>query len=391
MSTILVSQKDSFLPIIKALHRQGHNLITTHPQFAQTLRDLDIPAKALAEFSNPGIQAGALNISSQIIRTYQPPANSFAPGALEFMQQGLGGFLYPRLADVVSFAILLETVKPDLILVHNDVEPLLRAASSWGESHGIPVLHVPHAIYLDIEKGQPGDDIHDSVTASHIAVAGWFQREWYEKRGGQNITETGLPQFDKMATVEHNPVHWKRQLQLDPRRPVVTYASSWRQDTNLLGCHSGVEDTYLAMLEVIKRLPEVQFIIKIHPHGNNGQWHVDQAKQAGVTGNIQFTQHHLEQVLQASDLVMTYSGSNLLLEAAFFPWVRLAATQGYESDPEVAKINTDPPNVEAMIEAIAGSLSKSPAGLGEFQRKYVGKADGRAGERIAGLIEGLLR
>lgn len=391
MATILVSQKDAFIPIIKSLHQAGHQIITTHPPLAQALREMDIPAKPLGEFNNPNIQSQVFTIAGSILASAKPPTNSLGPGALEWMQQNLRGFLYPRLADVVLFTVLLEVVKPDLILVHNDVEPLLRAASIWGQGKGIPVLHVPHAIYLNIEKGNVGDDIHDSVSASHLAVAGWFQKQWYAERGAVNITETGLPQFDKIARAKHDPALNRMRLGLNPRRPVVTYASSWRQDTNLAGMHTGVEDTYLAMLQVIKRLPEVQFIIKLHPHaGASAQWHVDQAKALGVTGNIQLQQHHLEETLQASDLLLTYSGSNILLEASFFPWVRLMATQGYEDDPEVVKVNTDPPDIEVMIEAIMGALNRPPVELGEFRRKYVGRGDGKAGERIVGLIEGLV-
>lgn len=392
MATILISQKDSFLPIVKSLHQAGHTLITTHPPMAQTLKDMDIPAQALAEFNNPNVQAQAHNIAGQILSGVKAPANSLGPGALEWVGQNLKGFLYPRLADVVLFTVLLEVVKPDLIMVHNDVEPLLRAASMWGRGKGIPVLHIPHAVYLDIEKGNVGDDIHSIVSATHLAVAGWFQKQWYEARGAVNITETGLPQFDKMALADHNQTKAKQQLGLDPRRPVVTYASSWRQDTNLAGMHSGVEDTYLAMLEVVKRLPEVQFVIKLHPHAQvSAEWHVTEAQRLGVKGNICFVQQHLEQVLQASDLLFTYSGSNILLEASFFPWLRLMATQGYEDDPEVIKVNTDPPNVDVMTEALVKALQGPPVDLGEFRRKYVGRADGKAGERITGLIEGLVK
>lgn len=392
MATILFSQKDAFIPIIKSLHQAGHTILTTHPQLAQALREMDIPAKPLGEINNPNIQAQVHTIAGNILATAKPPTNSLGPGALEWVQQNLRGFLYPRLADVVLFTVLLEVVKPDLIMVHNDVEPLLRAASMWGQGKGIPVLQVPHAVYLNIEKGNIGDDIHDTVAASHLAVAGWFQRDWYKERGAVNITETGLPQFDKVARARHDPGLNKMRLGLNPRRPVVTYASSWRQDTNLAGMHTGVEDTYLAMLQVIKRLPEIQFIIKLHPHASaSAQWHVDEAKKAGVTGNIQLQQHHLEETLQASDLLLTYSGSNILLEASFFPWVRLMATQGYENDPEVTKVSTDPPDVEVMIEAIMEALNRPPVELGEFRRKYVGQGDGKAGERIVGLAGSLVK
>ena len=146
MSIILTSQKDAFLPILKQLHQAGHTLIATHPPFAQTLKEMDIPVRSLAEFNNPNIQAQAHNIAGQILSVVKAPVNSLGPGALEWMRENLKGFLYPRLADVILFTVLLEVAKPDLIMVHNDVEPLLRAASMWGKGKGVPVLHIPHAI-----------------------------------------------------------------------------------------------------------------------------------------------------------------------------------------------------------------------------------------------------
>jgi hypothetical protein len=38
MATILISQKDAFLPIIKQLHQAGHTILSTHPQLAQALK-----------------------------------------------------------------------------------------------------------------------------------------------------------------------------------------------------------------------------------------------------------------------------------------------------------------------------------------------------------------
>jgi UDP-N-acetylglucosamine 2-epimerase len=392
MAKILTSFHAPFLPILKPLALAGHHLIAMHPQFAQMLRDLDLPAKAVAEFVDPGLQSQGFSEATRVLRTITPPKNGLGPGAIDFMRQGLGGFLYPRMADVCSFVLALERIRPDFILLHNDVEPLNRAAALWAQKHPIPCLHVPHAVYLQIEKGDPGDDVHDLVTASHLAVAGWFQKDWYKARGARHIVETGLPQFDKLAALPLDQKRARMQLGLEPHKPTVTYASSWRQDTNLLGCHDGVQETYLAMLQVIKRLPDIQFVIKLHPRAQDGQWHYQAAQQAGLEPEQMpfMTAQHTEVVLQASDVIFTYSGSNLLLEASFVPWLRLMATQGYENDPEVFKVNTDPPDVEVMANAVIEALYSAPPDYGAFKAKYLGRCDGRAAERITKLImEGL--
>lgn len=384
MAKILSSFHAPFLPILKPLATAGHELTCMHPQFAQMLRDIDIPAKAVNEFVDPNLQGQGFTEAARLLNSVNPPRNGLGPGAIDFMRQGLKGFLYPRLADMTTFILALDKIAPDFILLHNDVEPLNRAAALWAAKRQIPCLHVPHAVYLDIEKGQPGDDVHDLVTASHLAVGGWFQRDWFKVRGAKRIAETGLPQFDKMATLPKDQARARRQLGLDLYKPVVTYASSWRQDTNLLGCHDGVQETYLAILEVVKRLSDVQFVIKLHPRSQDGQWHLQAAQQAQAKCMI--TAMHTEVVLQASDVVLTYSGSNLLLEASFIPWLRLMATQGYESDPEVTKVNTDPPNVEAIANAVMAALYSQPPDYRAFQAKYLGRVDGRAAERVTGLV-----
>jgi UDP-N-acetylglucosamine 2-epimerase len=383
MARIYTSFHPPFIPILRALSQAGHELVTMQPQFTKMLTDLDIPANSLAEFSSPALQTYAINQAANLLVNVQPPVNGLGPAALDFMRHNIKGFLYSRLADLASYVLVLDQAKPDLILLHNDVEPLTRAAALWAQVHDVPALHIPHAVYLDIEKGEPGDDVHHLVTASHLAVAGWFQRQWYERLGAKNIVETGLPQFDKMATLNGNPQKARKLLGLNQQQPVITYASSWRQDTNLLGCHDGVQETYLAMLQVMKRLPDVQFIVKVHPRDANANWHVQAAQQAGVKCTV--TAQHLETVLQASDAVLTYGGSNLLLEASFIPWLRMFATQGYEDDPEVIKIDCDPPDVDRIIETLASGLAVPPANTAAFQAKYLGRPDGRAWERITEL------
>lgn len=385
--TILVSFHPPFLPVLKKLSQMGHVFVTVHPQFTAQLHNLEIPAKSLAEFGDPSLQAVSFTEAARLLLSISQPRNSFEPGALDFMQKGLHGFLYPRLTDLVFFVLALDRVKPDLLLLHNDVEPLNRVAALWAKERGVPILHVPHAVYLDIEKGNPGDDVHDLVTASHIAVAGWFQRDWYRQRSkAVKIAQTGLPQFDRMAIIPKDPLLARRMLGLEPNRPVVTYASSWRQETNLLGCHDGVQETFQAILEVIRRLPEFQFVIKLHPRDQAGGWHQQMADQAGVA--CLMTAAHTEVVLQASDVLLTYSGSNLILEGSFIPWLRLMATQGYENDPEVLKVQTDPPNPEIITQAILSALKMPPANMTAFQSKYLGYTDGRNVERITALIEG---
>jgi hypothetical protein len=315
----------------------------------------------------------------------QPSADGLTPGPAKFLREDLRGYLLPRLGDLTMAVMALDEIKPELVILHNDVEPVTRAAALWAKVHDVACLHVPHAVYMDVEKGAPGSDVHDLITASHLAAAGPFQRAWYERRGFPpgNVRETGLPQFDAYARLTRSRKKARHMLRLDPHRPVVVYASSWAQGTNLLGVHSGVETSYLEFLEATKKLPDVQPVVKTHPRGDNVDWHVERAKEAGVACAV--TPHHLEVVLRAADAILAYGPSNVLLEAAFVPGLRLLATHGYPDDGAVKKVDG-----RDVAEALHESLTDPAPDTLAFRVKYVGPPDGRAWERIAAFAEELL-
>ena len=324
---ILLSYYPRFIPIARALQKQGHEIIAMHPGMAKMLNDADIPTTALNDLMAPIDRMAALNYSAEVLsKVYPINMNGLESGPTRFVQNDIRAFMYQRLSDVSALVAVTHRVHPDLIMVHNDVEPGTRAIAMWAKSNSVPCLHVPHAVYMDVGRGAAGTDVHDIVTATHLAAAGPYQRAWYEERGmkPENVRETGLPQFD------HFPVHERtrarRLLKIDLARPVIAYATSWRQDTNLLGCHDGIEEWYRHFIEAIKLLPGVQVIIKTHPSATqeNLQFHANIAKENGVHCII--TPIHLEIVLSAADMLIAYGPSNILLEGTFVPELRLVAT-----------------------------------------------------------------
>src|SRR3990167_1089526 len=92
----------------------------------------------------------------------------------------------------------------------------------WGHTHKMARLHNPPAIYMDVGRGAPGSDVHDLVTATHLAASGPYQRAWYEQRGFavENIRETGLPQFDDVKVFPRE--YACAALKLDVNKPVIT-------------------------------------------------------------------------------------------------------------------------------------------------------------------------
>jgi hypothetical protein len=358
-----------------------------HPEFARVLHDLGLPATYIGQDVPTTIRQQALRDATHILAymdTLRVSDERLGEGILDWLNTDYPAYLYARLGDFATIAYAIDAYAPSLVLVHNDVEPLTRMAALWAKSHAVPCLHVPHAIYIDgFDRGEVGCDIHDIVTASHICVAGPYQKDWYDARGGNTIP-TGLPQFDKWARIASDRVRSRELLGLDPYKPVVTFASSWRQDTNLAGCHDGLEEAYLNFLSAARSLPDVQYIIKLHPRGNNAEWHLKLAQATHVDCLV--TALHLEHVLAASNGVIAYGPSNLLIEAAYFP-LQLMSLGGFQDDPE---INTITSETDELRDAIQYAALVAPSDLKAFTYKYAGIPDGLATNRIIGVALQLL-
>lgn len=391
MAKILTSSSSKFTPILKSLSAVGHSILTIHQHFAQTLTNLDINAAPLIGSVTGETRQAAMTEAAKtnaILSRFKCRQNGILPAVKETLENDLAGLIYGDLPEIILFVLALDEARPDLILLHNDVEQIHRAAAFWGNAHQIPSLHIPHAIYQDIENRH---DIHRVVTATYLASAGPYQTKWYAECGmaEQSIFETGLPQFDEYATLHLDKQRAKQALGLSLDKPVIMYASSWSQNTNIMGMHDGVSETYEAILECAKQMPDVQFLIKTHPHGgNDAQQHLDRARQAKAPVTV--TPHHLPHCLQASDLLLAYGPSNILLEGAHIPWLRLACTSGYRNDPEIHKILTDPPNIPWMVQAMYEILSRPILDMGRLRAKYLGPCDGQNHKRILELINHLL-
>lgn len=388
---ILMSHARFVIPLARAIHEACPDIVFVPLQASLTkiLGELEMPMRQLGEFVTPEIRDDAFARAASVLRDIQEfhdYPDYLDPGVRRFISQRATSFFYPRLGDLALMALTLDQANIDLVLVHNDVEPATRLACMWARAHNVPALHVPHAIYHD-NKDRPSLDIHDMVTATHLTASSGYQAQWYARRAPElRIVITGLPQFDPWVTKSLDRARAMQLLDLEPGRPVITYASSWRQDTNLAGCHDGVEDTYANFLTAAKNMPpEFQFIITVNPTGQNLEFHAQKAHEIGVPCIV--TDRYLDQLLIASDVVLSYGPSNLLLEAAHVPWLRLITTDGYYDDPEILKTGTEPSQI---TEAIRTALATPPAPRNRLFDKYLGPRDGQATNRIAQVVRELL-
>jgi hypothetical protein len=390
---IAVSHHDTFVPICKQLAAKGYKFATLTPQFAKTLSDMDLKAGPLNQVAAQ-VQDKAFEAAARLLKAGNATnSNGLAPQAKQWLDDNLSTFLYPRLADLCNMVLCLDKVNPSLVLLHNDVEPITRATALWAKAKGVPCLHVPHAIYQDINRTKIGTDVHDLVTASHLAVAGPFQREWYEQRGASNVKETGLPQFDSWTRPTVDRKRARRLLSAQDGKPwpidapVVCYCATWQQHTNALGISDEWQKSYFAFLEATKKMPGLRVVVKCHPHGGqqNWEWHAQAAREAKV--NCVVTPLHLETCLRASDVMVAYGGSNTVLEGSLVPGLRLVTTHGFEDDKEIYRTDMNP---EAMAATMTVALSQQAPVMTRFQTKYLGIPDGKAAQRVTEYVEELL-
>ncbi len=391
---ILVSSHPTFLPILRQLKER--KIVTLNAQFAKLLQDADIPVHMFGEFARPELNALAANRAVAVLfwLLNEPLVVDTLPVETRaFIKDDLPGYILSRIKDVSLVLATLDYIqttddKVELVLVHNDVEPALRLLALWARAHNVPCLHIPHAIYLEHEgRGLPGSDVHDLITASHIVCAGPYQQQWYRERGATDnqLIATGLPQFDRLAKPSLPREQAVRLLNYDPVLPVIAYMSSWRQDTNLLGCHSGVEEAYLEFLAAAKQLPELQYVIKCHPNGNNVEWHVAEAEKLGVRCVV--TAEHLDVVLAAADVILAYGASNVILEAAVVGRAALAVIADTTAFPNDAQITKLPATSAVLTDWLQAALTAPPTNYTQLVAKYLGYLDGNAYQRIAKVCE----
>ncbi len=388
---IMFSSHDLLLPVIKQL-KDEFTIGTLDGRMTEVLKNLDIASEPLNKVMTPELRDKAFAASAGVIHDLAELGGyeeKVGPAAAKFLSEKFVAFSYARMADITMMVLALDIMKPKVLILHNDVEPLTRIAALWAQARGVKCLHVPHAVYQDGTRSSVGTDIHDIVTASNLAAAGPFQRAWYEKRGmpAFNVKETGLPQWDKWAEPQKDRARAFRLLKLKPFIPTVTYIGTWRQNTNMFGCNDGWAQVYAEFLDAVKKIETpLQVIVKTHP--NAGQesfnWHASAAKENGVKCLV--TAQYLDLALLASDLVIAPYASNALIEAATMPHLRLMTMEGdgFNDDDVIIKA----PHgklVESIIEALQGDPKDAKA----FLTKYMGVMDGKAHVRVADYVREL--
>ena len=114
VATLLVSTHPPFIPILKKLAAEGYRFVTLRPQFAKALADMDLPARALASFATDAHRRAGFSEAAGLLGGLDGfEADGLSPGATDFLEHDLRGFLYPRLADLCVVPWVLSSIGID--------------------------------------------------------------------------------------------------------------------------------------------------------------------------------------------------------------------------------------------------------------------------------------
>ena len=239
----------------------------------------------------------------------------------------LAGWLAPALYEawassmgrISACAALHEKEGVAGVLVHEDVTPIGRVVSQWGNAVGIPTLHAPHANHFM----RPGTkDIHCSATAKHLGVAGTYMRDWYSACGvsDDRMTVVGAPRWDHLVDEEKLPSRWLARNGLgvkDDTKFVLGFATTWYQLTTVWGVEpeAYLESCTDRVVAAAKEL-DAFLVVAMHPGESPDQenHYADKIKKAGLRGAV--TRHHNEHTLRASDCLVVVGPSNVGVRAS---------------------------------------------------------------------------
>ncbi len=306
----------------------------------------------------------------------------------EFFHQGA-----PDLIEYIEGAEwLIRRLRPRMLVVPEDLTPVLRAVCRTFRRRGLPVLVIQHgAVGVDM-----GGFHVMPLEAERQAVWGEMVRKWHIRRGKPEDSQviTGNPGFDPIAS-DYDPgeVEIRRRLGLSPSEGIILLATEWFSGISSEATVEGEERFIRYTLRALRELPRHQVVVKLHPNYQTAYERLVLAiaEEEGI--RVTIAKDHLWDLLKISDLVIV-SNSTVGLEAMMLgrPIVFVHTYEGIEEIPYVAsKAARGASRPEEIASAAARALNEDQRGEAERRRNafvqgYAFIQDGRASDRVAQLI-----
>lgn len=209
----------------------------------------------------------------------------------------------------------------ELLLVNEDLMLISRLACLWARQHGIPSLHLAHALPLGVPSG-----LHRYLHADHLAVFGERGKEGFLDSGVEEgrLHVTGNPAWDDYPLLIARRAEVRRlvaeHLGLDPARPIVVYAPGWDAGLSAVLAERSAAGWLARFLESARELAAAgspaQFVVKGHPAAAGSDEALLEQVRAGMADcpNVLYTLVDAREMIVAADLTIS-SHSNFAVES----------------------------------------------------------------------------
>ena len=313
--------------------------------------------------------------------------------------------IFGYVVKCIEMAKKLIEEEPDLILVSSEYGAFEKALVVAGRLKKIPTLAIQHGSIGPIHKGyiysKNSISASGSIEAPYCpipdktAVYGPYYYDLLTKMSSyppSSVVITGQPRYDILAQADrlYSREKFCSKLNLDPDRKIVLVA------TENLPIPEG-KAFLRTVLRALKNFPEIQTVLKPHP-GERKEWYKKVVQEENARAVVLLRGADTFEALYACDLFVT-GFSTIITEAIILGKTGVTVHLGKKEDPTpyykdvTLRIYKEEDLVPAIREALYSEKTREKlekAGK-KFVYQHVYKQDGRATERVADLIEEMIK
>lgn len=280
---------------------------------------------------------------------------------------------------------LVSVKKPSVIVVANDTSTYGRAACAVASLENVPSLLIQHGAIADEPK-------YSRIFADKMAVEGPEVKKSFVSKGlpQEKFFVTGQPRYDVLAKKEGmlSREEMYRKLGIGKKKKIIVLA------TQVPECD---EKVVRAVYNAVKDMNDCVLVVKLHPAERTDAMYQRVRKETGIKNILIGKDINLYGLLNASELMMTVFSTtaleammldkpvitiNLTGEPDLMPYAKSGAALGVY----------DGKDLKDAIEKILNN-KKTQQRLKKAREKFVYgmvyKMDGKASERVVGLIKSM--
>lgn len=282
---------------------------------------------------------------------------------------------------------IYETEKTDLVIVFGDITKFARTVALTSKARGIKTLLLQHGGVEDVPF------FGNTLITDKIALFGSRYKDVYLKMGidEKRLVVVGNMLYDdlikKISMFDKKKVF--NELELDKNKKLLTYMSV--PELN----ESEQEALMAPLIEGVKKMKNIQLVIKLHPTEQDIDLHRKIIKKYGIDAKI-IKDFDTYALIWASDVIIT-TYSTVGSETAIMG--KPLVTLNYFDKTYIANYSGEGIAIPAMKNNVAEAIEKALYDRNAIkklkiaQKRFIKgscyKLDGKAGERVKKLIENI--